>query len=464
MNGTTKLRPVLTISLLSLAGTAIPQSVPEPLRDGGQRFAGVVTQAFEADSNFALDPDDDDPSLFATTTLGLGYFTDTRTQSFSVISDIELRGIKRSDDDAVALVTLPSLDIGYDRIGSASSFGIEAGFRETSLLARRTPEAGFTDSGFVVPGDLTPEEGSGRRQDYDAGVAFTFGEGGPIEGSFALDYDRTLYIGANDDLNDVFAVAATGGLDFRINPVITGVLESGASYTEVDSAEGEERRAANFRAGIEYDVSERLMLTSGVGYIFDEQIRGDTTERLEGPLFDVGFELGFQRSTLGAAAAVVIPDEGSLVFLGGIGYEHEWRTGGAAAEFALESRETGDTVGTATVSISQDLGRGDLRFNLSRSLETSREGDDTIISAFGLGYFQPVSNRINFGAEVAGAVSENLDVEGDDRTQFRLSVGAEYLLTERASISARYSHRRESIEDSASGHSLRIALEVPFGG
>ncbi|MEO0913453.1 MAG: hypothetical protein AAFY59_10755, partial [Pseudomonadota bacterium] len=310
------------LALTPSAFPAVAQVVLEPPREGGAYIVGVLSQAFEADSNFTLDPDDDDASFFATTTLGLGYFTSTRTQSFSLVSDVEFRAISRDSEDVELVGTIPSLRLNYDRETPGGGVETELRFREVSLRARRTEEGGFTPTGFVAPGDLSPEGSNGFRQEYGGDVTLRFGENGPIGSEFSLAVDQITYRETDDpSLDDSLTGTASTALSFRLTPVLTGTFDATATLIEIDSDDDDTRRIASARAGLEYDVSEILVLTAGAGYSFDERETTTLTERLEGPLLDAGFTLELPRGSIGGTAAVILPSDESPIFFGSVGFD-----------------------------------------------------------------------------------------------------------------------------------------------
>ncbi len=455
---------VAVLSIATLATTTLAQTRPEPTREGGQRLIGTVTQAFEADTNFGLTPGGEDVSYFSTTTLGLAYITETRSQRFALFSDVELRGISRDGDAVDFVATVPSLALEYSRNTASSRLETDVSFRETSLRARRGAEGAFgPGGGFTPPGDLTPEDGTGRRRDINGNFALNFGDNGPVQTRLSFGGRETTYTGAGTDLNDSREVSASAGVTFRINPVLTGDISANGALSEIDTTDEDSRQTADIRAGLEYSISELLLLSSGIGYRFDERETLITRERLEGPTIDGGFRLSLRRTSIGGGVTILFPDNRDPLFTGTLDISREWQRGDASAIFALETTEGGETITTITLEANREIGRGTLNFGASRNLQVSRTGDDLLVTAAGVAYSRDLTERLNFRMEAAAAQSENLDTNETDRSQLRLSVGTEYELSERATLSAQYSHRRQSIDDEANGHSLRVAVEIPFG-
>lgn len=457
-------RLLASAALSAIALSAQAQVVPEQTRTGGSQFLGTLEQRFEADTNFGLDPDGEDTSYFSTTGIGIAFISETRSQRFALFSDLEARLISRDGDDLDFVTTLPSLSMEYERSAEISQFRTEASFRETSLRARRPAEGGFDAGGsFVAPGDLTPEDGTGKRRDLQAGVELQFGIDGPMESRFSLSGAKVDYTGAGTDLNDSVELRGAFDLRFEVTPVLAAVVSGSGLVSDIDTATEDERTVAEGRFGWEYDVSEILSLTAGAGYSLDERITTVETERLAGPTLDAGFMLDLQRTSVTGVAEVLFPEEGDPVFLGSLDATREWRTGQTTARIALETTDSGDTVTTLLLSARQEFAGGVFDIGGSRALDFSRTGDDLVITSGGIAYTRELSRRLAVRAEAAAAVSENLDTDMTDRTQFRFTFGGEYQLTERATLSASYSHRRQSLDEDASGHAISVAIEIPFG-
>ena len=110
--------------------------------DGGRRLTGVVSQRVEAGSNLAFRPGEDRLGARSVTTLGLGFLTETRTQSFALDATISARSkvIGDEDDTSDSLRVLPTVELTY---------GIEGwGLRRHTAWTRstRTPRRRNTRS------------------------------------------------------------------------------------------------------------------------------------------------------------------------------------------------------------------------------------------------------------------------------------------------------------------------------
>lgn len=98
--------------------------------DGGRRLTGVVSQRVEAGSNLAFRPGEDRLGARSVTTLGLGFLTETRTQSFALDATISARSkvIGDEDDTSDSLRVLPTVELTYGIEGPRTGLGLEAAY------------------------------------------------------------------------------------------------------------------------------------------------------------------------------------------------------------------------------------------------------------------------------------------------------------------------------------------------
>ena len=139
---------------LLLAGAVALAATGASAQEGGQRLTGVLSQSFTADTNFALTDPDEGTSYRSTTTLGISFVDETRTQRFSLDSDLSLRALRDGDGDNELEATLPSIALGYRQEAARSRFEVGARYyrqecRSTSCGRWRWTRIG--DDGVVVP-------------------------------------------------------------------------------------------------------------------------------------------------------------------------------------------------------------------------------------------------------------------------------------------------------------------------
>ncbi|MSU91738.1 hypothetical protein GE300_19345 [Rhodobacteraceae bacterium 2CG4] len=128
MQKTCLVRRAGAVGLVVTAAATVPASAQD---EGGRRLSGVVSQSVEAGSNLAFRPGESDLGARSVTTLGLGFLTETRTQSFALDATVIARSKVIGDEDSTAddLRVLPTVELTYGIEGPRTRLGLEGYYR-----------------------------------------------------------------------------------------------------------------------------------------------------------------------------------------------------------------------------------------------------------------------------------------------------------------------------------------------
>ena len=420
---------------LCLAGAALALAVNgASAQEGGQRLTGTLSQTFSADTNFALEDPSEDTSFRSVTTLGIGYLTETRTERFSLDSDISLRWLRDGDGETDLVASRPSVELSYGREASRSRFEVGAYYREVPISFLRALEVEVGDDGEIDVPDPEDFIGGGDQARYGADVELTFGVDTPIEVTLRTAVDMLDYTDVTDpDLNDTETVTLGASARFEISPVVDATLAlTGVSRSEEDAV-STEIDTLTLRGGIDYAASEVLSYSFGA-YVTDEEettTGGTTSDTTYG--VDVGMRMERPTNT----------------FSGTIG---------------LATTGDDDTIVTARVSFDRELPQGaSLTGGLSRSLTFGTGGDDLAVTGATVSYVRPINSVSSTSLGLSYSLTEDLGGTDPDESRLTFSAGYSRLITEDLSLSLGYAYRlRDEGTLNADSHNVSLGLSMPF--
>lgn len=404
-------------------------------QEGGQRLSAVLSQSFTADTNFALTDPAEGTSYRSTTTLGLSFTDETRTQRFSLDSDLSLRALRDGDGETDLEATLPSIELGYRQEAARARFEAGARYREVPIDFLRALEVEFDDDGGVIVPDPEDFVGSGDRATYGGDVALTFGIDTPVEVTLSAGVDATDYTDVTDpDLNDSETYTLGAAARFRVSPVVDATLSlTGTAYRE-DDADETEIDTLTLGGGVTYAVDERLSYRAGVevSRVDETSLSGSSEDTTYG--VDIGMALERPTSR----------------FDGSIG---------------LATTGDDDTILTAGLSFGLDLPQGaSLTGGLDRSLTFGTGGSDLAVTGARVSYVRPINSVSSASLGLSYSLTEELGDGGEpDETRVTFSAGYARSITENLDLSLGYAYRlRNEGTLDADSHSVTLGLSMPF--
>lgn len=432
----------LSIGLLAgLAAGAAPGQQSEP--PGADLFLDLRTGLVVTD-NFGRDIDPDGTSTLLETNLTLGLDTKTKNQELSLrLGGLLEYGTGPETTDIADGFTDPFLTIGYALTNKTSELTFNGSIRESDIS--------FNDDEATSGDDLVID--TGTRLDTRANVGLLFGKDGPVETQAGLFFTRTTYDGVSDaDLNDTERYG--GNLSVRMAVTRAARLSFNATYTQRDEDDVSDTEEVNWSYGLGLDaqLDPSLVLNAALNYAVNELSQTNeftgirATDREEGPTFNLGLRKDLKNGTVGAELSSRITSGGTFTSLQ-FDRRLVFKSGALDAMVGATWDANDDTFGIARIAYTHQMKAAQLQGSLERSVRTSDDDDDELVTGLGLNYLQQLSEVSDVSFAVRHTDVDNIDVNGIDRQQTNISLTYRHQLTQDWSLNAGVSHSVSRSDD-----------------
>ena len=287
------MRPVRrAAAVLTLAATALVAPLPE----GGGRIAlaqplsgatieASISQRFEADSNYELDPDPAGTSFFSDTRFGFDMTSGTETRTFRLGFDVGMRALWEADEDFEFTYANPGIGFArYEQEWADATFDSYLRLAQRRLSVQSPLDVpGFETPPTLPPDDLTEFDGTERR--FDTGFDLALRTDAPSSYRLGFDYTNFDYtdIPAGDAESTAprYQYTATALWTLRFAPVLSSAVLAEYDYGKADNALENEISVSSLDVGLIYEPSEVLQIATGLGYADrtrNNTIDGETVE------------------------------------------------------------------------------------------------------------------------------------------------------------------------------------------
>jgi hypothetical protein len=400
-------------------------ALAQPL--SGATVEASISQRFEADSNYDLDPDPAGTSFFSDTRFGFDMVSGTETQTLRLGFDVGLRALWEADEDFELTYADPA--IGFARYEQEWA---DATFDGYMRLARRRLSVqspldvpGFDIPPTLPPDDLTEFDGTERR--FDTGFDLALRTDAPS--SYRLGFDYTNFDYSDIPAGDAESTApryrytATALWTLRFAPVLSSAVLAEYEYGKADNAVENEISVSSLDVGLIYEPSEVLRIATGVGYADrtrNNTIDGETVEieHDRGPEARAGFVYDLTDFTLEANARVTTA--------------------------APETRWTGD------FGLQYELPRGEIFARGYRDYGGNNLGNEVLIYGAQFGLTRDINTLSRVGLDLIA--SNQIDQEEGGEPDIN-----------QASLTARYIYDLTSNVSTTLGYRLRLRDEGEDG-
>lgn len=419
-----RLAAAAALALALVLAALLPQGAAA--QQAGPLLTFGISQSLSHTSNPGLTIPAEKAATRADTALRLGFFAETPLQQFSLDTSATLRGERRAGSTSEFELQNPAASLSYHRLGASSSFRFSAFHRSSRLdermLLALDPEA--LESGIIGPEDLLLLYERGTQRSSGARAGLSWGEGGPLSGSFSLGATRTAYSGTSDpSLVDNRTLTASLGLRAVLDPLTTLGMDLGW------------RRYAREGAGFADEDSHSLGLR-----LSRELPRGQVWVRLSASHDQDGTRHG-----LGFGHALELPD-GSL-----------------STELGLSRSPAGKTETTGALSYGKELPTGRISLQLSRGLSHDSANRTTTLTALSAGWQQALSELMGMGLSARWSRSE-VAATGITTDTGILDASLNWRLTEDWGLNLGATHRlrHRDGEGRASSNGVYLSLARSF--
>jgi len=430
-----------------------------------QGFNGFVSQTFEMGTNLARQQGNNNFGGRSLSTLGLGYLSETRTQTFVLDTEITGRGLSIENEVDDFLLTLPSAEVLYSVAHPTGFIELGAQFRETPIDILR-PEAKFDEDGaFVGDDNFETVAGIGRRQLSGGSAEARFGEDRPIELGIKLGVRQIEYIDDRNTQDDTFRAEGGAEVLFRIAPQWTASIYSNVTYFEVEDGVDTQRELYKFGSGLSYAVNPNLTLSGEIGYEFDETRKTTGETQSDGMYATLGadYETALWQFALSGGIRKV-NDE--VLPIGQLTAERTLAQGSVGGYLGLDASDDADNVVTGGASFLYELAPAStIQAGLDRALTIGGDGEDQVRTSALLEFEYRLNARSDGLVGINYSLLEGLGNSDPDESFTEFNLGYEYALTRRADLTVGYSYQIKDNPpgDTAESHLLSVGVVVPFG-
>ena len=472
--GRTVLGGVLIGGLAVLGTSAAAQ-------EGGRSATLSFDQSLRVTDNPGFVPDPDEGGIISRTTLGFGLVTQTRVDrlAFDAGSFVEFGDAVEDGFQS------PTAGLSYARQGATSRFGLTARWRRTDV--RTTFALPFSDPSDAIEDDPVedpPADGApvddglgdgvgddditfdeqdlvtddGTLSDIRAGARFDTGVGTPTELSFGVDYRRRDYSGTTDpDLFDDERVVLSAGADLRINPAVTGIVDTRYELYDTEDATDTERRiyALGAGAGLRLDAALGVETLLFYDRVETSRTTGDTTD--EG----IGARIGF---TLDRPLGAVTGEFRTQVTATGrrdavrLGRSFALREGSLSGSIGAIRFDDGAVRPAAELRFDRPLRSGALSVSLNQTAAVDDDDRNVIRTALAAGISRDINSVSSLNGRVTLAAVDVVD--GDSALNAGLSVGYTRTLTRDWALTSGYQLNVRDGDDSAERTSNTLFLTL----
>ena len=432
--------PARRVSLaagLALAAGTVPVALAQDFT--GSVLSARISQSFEADSNYRLDPDSAGTSYFADTRLALGYDNETPTQSFSLGFDTGLRALREArreggHESEFEVASPSTARVGFSQEWADSAFAATARYRQRRVDFDRLDIDFDDDSG--IPDSINRIDGDTTERRYDGSLQLQLATDAPSSYAFRLDATRFDYSDDADNRTPRTTVSGEATWMLELTPVMSSAITGSYLRYEAEDDEDTELSVAEIDAGLNYAVTQYLTVGAGLGYADrrrDETIGGERvrTEDEKGPTFRASVNYAFEDITL----------VGSL----------------RVSDAAPDTRISGD------LRAVYPLPRGRINGRVFQSYTGSTDGDEVRVTGANLNLVRDLTSISSVAFGLRMALQENQD-DPTDPDVHRLDATATYTydFSEVLSADIGYRFRYRDEDDTARSHAVFIEIGRSF--
>lgn len=436
-----------TLTAVILAGTASWQTASaQTLSDSV--LTATISQSFEADTNYDLDPDSPGTSYYGDTRFGLEWAQQRENHSLVLGFDTGMRALDRADRPFELTLASPTgALLDYDFEAANATFDTLLRYRQTETSYNRSLEDFEADEG-PLPDDLTDVteadlEDNTRQVRLDADVGFSWGTTDPSTYGLRFTGTSINYTDNTAELTPRDSAQIEGFWSLRFTPVFSSIVVANHFHYKADNTQDTQLNVSEIDAGVVYEPDENIRVRGGLGYA--NRQRRDTIS-------------GVRETT---------EDNSGFTLRGDFRYIQE--------DFTLEGDGRFTTAVPNDPRFSFNL-RG--RYDMQRSRITGRifnrftgnssGGEEVRVSGLGVGLVRELSAVSELGLDFTYIIQKDVDnpdgqnADPDiERSTFAASYTRELTSSVSASLGYRYRTRTEDPDD-AKGQQVFFTIGKTF--
>jgi hypothetical protein len=406
---------------------------------GDATLTATISQRFEANSNYQLEPNPPGTSYFTDTRLAMGLLSETQTQTFSLGFDTGIRALWEAGEDFEFTFASPSTaNVAYAQEWADAAFDTYFRYRQSDVDFDRLEIEFDEDTG--LPDNLNQITGNNTERRYDAGVSLALAT--DSRSSYAFSAYATHFDYSEEDGGQDARTSATGEVSWslQLTPTLQSQLVGSYYYYTADDEQDTELTVGEFDAWLNYEAAPNLTVGAALGYAHrqkDETQPDGTRERTEN-----------ERGITARASINYFSDDFVL-------------SGNARVTTAApQTRLSGD------LRADYPLPYGSVNARIYQRYTGGSSGNDEVrITGANVGFVRELTTLASLGLDFGAAYQETVDggPADPDITRYDARVTFSYDLTEAlsADVGYRFRYRDEGSED-ADSHSVFFVIGRSF--
>lgn len=425
------------------------------------------SSTLRASDNYGLDVDSAGDSYFLDNRLGVGYRSETDVQSLS----FGLSGILRFADlpDRSYDPDFDDLDarFSYSRNGVNSRVDTEASYNRADI-AFFDPLSNLNDPLDPIEEEDLIDDNTGTRETLGARLSLETGLAGPLGFNLGVQLrDRKFIDTVDPEYYDSKSTTVTAGTRFTLSPVLQATLSlSQDNYTNED-VEETDRVSRTASLGLAYQVSPVTQLDTSIGFrkIDEEENIGLTgirqTEKTDGVVGTIGLTRALPTGSIGMSFSHDVSQDGERSTLS-VSRLMELKTGELSFSIGATKGDESGTGLIGDVNYTQELPSGSFRAQLSRSISTDDDEEQTRTQAtVGLSHELTPLSGLDLSLDYIDIANEGND---PDRERGRVTAAYNYDLTSNWELSGGYTHTRSRRDgqDTATENAVFLTMQRQF--
>ncbi len=421
----------------------------------------------EADSNARLRANSPGATYSMRHDLGFAFRSETRTQSFSLNTDLIARiANDPRNDEFISDVSQGGVDLDYTRTASRSRLSFGASYRRDELV--------FTEPFFLdLDGDTIIDEAGFTREDGTvtrSSVRTTLETGidRPLSTVYSFSAQQRDFSETGDpDLFDSRSYRASVTAQLRFSPVARGRVTAGYRQADFDNFEERETQTATLSAGVAYALNPTLSLDASVGYSRKSETEtrdGDRVETVdEGINASIDLTQEMPDGVLFGTFSRSVQDAGFRSTLQ-VGRNFEFPNSELEASIGVTALDEGDLGSVFNLSYSRSLADGSLGASLQRRVAFSTLDEEKILTSAAINYSRQVTDLSRLGLNLDVARIEQVATEDEEqRTEVAFTASVQRELTADWSLGFGYRGRYNDVEGSDNAVSNAVFLTLGRG-
>ena len=407
------------------AACAAISIIPDKTADAQDASGLLVT----GDIEFGVELEDrsgaDSADTAVFTDIRLGILSETQTSRLSFNLGGRLQVEDNADGDNEDGLVDPFADLGYTVEGADSVLDFTASYTEADV----------DDSILIdLDGDLlgdTVISSEGKVKTTNAALDFRFAESAPVGGEIFLSWrDRDFEDTISDAVFDTELTTARVTANFRPRQTLEFSLFVEQEDYVADDVDQTDRTTMLYGIGIFYEIDPILRLDASVNYteVETETVSGLTEN--DGVGFDFTLTRDMPNGTIALFGSQAVATEVTRTELG---VSRDLELPGAELGFsvAVSASDEGDTVWLAGVDYSRDFRSGLLTAGLSQVAEANDDDEEVLRSTLSVDYLYELTPVSSLGVGLSVARTEDIGL-GDvsEGTVAELTVSYSQELTE----------------------------------